>query len=299
MKLRDGSAHLCALTAATLWGLAGVLNKEQLLNFPPSHLVILQIAASTAVTWVVLLKDEHVEIGGDTFGAFSLGLLHPGLSNVVGLIGLAHLSASFSSIIWALEATLTMLVAALVLSERMRLLDIVFSAIALAGICIIAASSERLTPSVSILGMVQTLFAVLCCAVHAVMSRHFAAATKANLLLVLAGQQAVGLAFCAIALPLHWSFANTAPMGAVDVQSWCLILVTGIVKFLVATGLYLAALSKLTAGQAGSYLILTPVFGLLAASLLLAEHMSPIQWLGALTALFAVALVQIRDWWLP
>lgn len=298
MKLRDGSAHLCALTAAALWGLAGVLNKEQLLNLPSAQLVIVQIATSTVVTWIALLKYEEVEISSDTMTAFLLGLLHPGLSNVVGLIGLAHLSASFSSVIWALEASLTMLVAALILGERMRLLDIVFSTIALTGICIIATGPGGTMPVGSSLGAIQTFFAVLCCAVHAVLSRHFAAATRANLMLVLAGQQTVGIAFCAIVLPFHWSFTNTVPVEAIDVQSWCLILATGIVKFLIATGLYLAALSRLPAGQAGNYLVLTPVFGLLAASVMLSEHLAPVQWLGTLMVLLAVASVQFKSWWI-
>jgi drug/metabolite transporter (DMT)-like permease len=156
--------------------------------------------------------------------------------------------------------------------------------------------TQEVARDASILGVAQTLFAVLGCAVHAVLSRHFTAESKMSLLLVLAGQQTVGLVYCVGVLPFHWSFGDFATLRSIDSQTWCMVMATGIVKFLVATGLYIAALSKLPAGQAGNYLVLTPIFGLVAAKAVLSEQFGPLQWLGALLALFSVAIVQFRHW---
>jgi drug/metabolite transporter (DMT)-like permease len=154
----------------------------------------------------------------------------------------------------------------------------------------------QVTADGSILGAAQTLFAVLGCAVHAVLSRHYTATSKLSLLLVLAGQQTVGLAYCVAVLPFHWSFADFASLRNIDAQTWCLAMAMGIVKFLVATGLYIAALSKIPAGRAGNYLILTPIFGLIAANGVLSEQFGPLQWLGASMALLSVAFIQFRNW---
>ncbi len=272
------------------------MNKGLLGSFPTAHLVLIQIGFSAVLTWFLLLRHHEIEFDLHLMGAFSLGLLHPGLSNAVGLVGLANVTASLSTVIWALEAILTMLVAVLVLRERLRPVDGLLSCIAVGGVCVISFGTQEVAGDGSILGAAQTLFAVLGCAVHAVLSRYFTAASKMSLLLVLAGQQTVGLVYCALVLPFHWSFADFANLGNIDAQSWCLVLATGTTKFLVATGLYIAALTKLPAGRAGNYLILTPIFGLIAASAVLSEQFGTQQWLGAALALLSVALVQFRSW---
>lgn len=219
--------HIFALAAAALWGLAGVVNKGLLGSFPTAHLVLIQIGFSAVLTWFLLLRHQEIEFDLHLMGAFSLGLLHPGLSNAVGLVGLANVTASLSTVIWALEAILTMLVAVLVLRERLRPVDGLLSCIAVGGVCVISFGTQEVAGDGSILGAAQTLFAVLGCAVHAVLSRYFTAASKMSLLLVLAGQQTVGLVYCALVLPFHWSFADFANLGNIDAQSWCLVLATG------------------------------------------------------------------------
>lgn len=68
-------------------------------------------------------------------------------------------------------------------------------------------------------------------------------------------------------------------------MSWGALLVcllTGPLKFLFATGLFLAALHLVSEGYAGGFLTLTPVFGLATALMLLGEELSRLQWAGIL-----------------
>ena len=54
------------------------------------------------------MKFEEVEISGRFLLASALGVLHLRPSTTLGIVGLAHLDASISSTIWALEAAMTM-----------------------------------------------------------------------------------------------------------------------------------------------------------------------------------------------
>jgi drug/metabolite transporter (DMT)-like permease len=57
-------------------------------------------------------------------------------------------------------------------------------------------------------------------------------------------------------------------------------------------GLFLAALRYLSAGIASSFLVLTPVFGLASAFLLLGEVLNGWQWIGIFIILMSVLGIQ-------
>lgn len=67
---------------------------------------------------------------------------------------------------------------------------------------------------------------------------------------------------------------------------------SGTLTFLVAMGLFLAALGYLSAGFASSFLRLTPVFSPASAFLLLGEVLTGWQWIGVLIILMSVLGIQ-------
>lgn len=97
--------------------------------------VLIQLSSSMLVSWVIVsIKFEEVEIGREFLGASALGVLHPGLSTTLGMVGLAHLDASISSTIWALEAAMTMVLASLMLDEKLRVVQVVLTIISVVGV---------------------------------------------------------------------------------------------------------------------------------------------------------------------
>jgi drug/metabolite transporter (DMT)-like permease len=54
--------HIYALTAAALWGLAGVVNKGLLRSFLPAHQVLIEIGFSATLTWFLLLWHREIEL---------------------------------------------------------------------------------------------------------------------------------------------------------------------------------------------------------------------------------------------
>ncbi len=92
--------------------------------------------------------------------------------------------------------------------------------------------------------------------------------------------------------PFHWSAEHLDDLNTISIDIWLVCALSGILTFLVAMGLFLAALRYLSAGFASSFLILTPVFGLACAFLLLGEVLTGWQWFGVLIILMSVLGIQ-------
>ena len=97
--------------------------------------VLIQLSSSMLVSWVIVtIKFEEVEISEKFLLASALGVLHPGLSTTLGIVGLAHLDASISSTIWALEAAMTMVMASMMLAEKLRVIQVVLTIVSVGGV---------------------------------------------------------------------------------------------------------------------------------------------------------------------
>jgi drug/metabolite transporter (DMT)-like permease len=77
---------------------------------------------------------------------------------------------------------------------------------------------------------------------------------------------------------------------------WMLAAVSGIVQYACAFWLYLWALKGLRADEAGLYLSLIPVFGLMIAIPVLGERLAAPQWMGTLVIIGTiVVMTRIRQ----
>ena len=66
---------------------------------------------------------------------------------------------------------------------------------------------------------------------------------------------------------------------------------SGVIQYALAFWLYLFALQDLPANVAGFYMALIPVFGIAAAFVFLGETLSPLQLVGALFVVIAIAAI--------
>lgn len=295
MKLQGTSlAVLYAIVAAASWGIAGVLSKVSLEQGTAFLVVVLQLGCSVIVSWIYTsIRCVSVDVSEGIWLGVALGVLHPGLSNALGIVGLSHIDASISSTLWALEGPFTAVLAALMLGEHLRRLHALFVASSLVGVFLLSASSGSVAWSAANLyGVVMILVAVLCCAFYAVGCREFRASGSQQVIFIVSAQQTVGLATCICLWLCHRSFWDSSGLAEL---SWNILLVcffTGPLKFLLATGLFMAALHRLSAGYAGGFLVLTPIFGLAAAYMMLGETLTFVQWAGVLLVLTSVVISQ-------
>ena len=246
------------------------------------------------ISWIIVATAcQSVVINRPTLLACVLGILHPGLSSALGIVGLSHLDASVSSTIWALEAPMTMILASIMLAEKLSAVQIAMSLLSVFGVFLTAMHHNESADMFEVIyGTVMVVIAVLSCALYAVLSRQIVTDAKIDPFLIVAAQQTTGLLLCFAMLPLHWSFTRLDELGTLSGGTWLVCFFTGTLTFLVATGLYLAGLRFLSAGHAGSFLILTPVFGLVTAYLHLGEKLTAWQWIGVAIILLSVLGIQ-------
>lgn len=267
-----------------------MLSKYLLGTTAPMIVALIQLSSSMLVSWVIVtIKFEEVEIGWKFLLASALGVLHPGLSTTLGIVGLAHLDASISATIWALEAAITMVMASMMLAEKLRVIQVVLTIVSVGGVFFMTLNADQTKGlNESLYGALLILIAVAGCALYTVFSRQISKDSAAEPLLLIAGQQTIGLIVSLAMFPFHWSAERLGELNAISVNTWLVCALSGTLTFLVAMGLFLAALRYLSAGFASSFLILTPVFGLASAFLLLGEVLTGWQWVGALIILVSV-----------
>ena len=259
--------------------------------------VLIQLSSSMLVSWIIVtIKFKEVEICEKFLRASALGVLHPGISTTLGIVGLAHLDASISSIIWTLEAAMTMVLASIMLAEKLRVIQVALTIVSVGGVFFMTMNGDQTKGLMeSLYGALLISIAVAGCALYTVFSRQISKDSAAEPLLLIASQQTIGLLVSLAMFPFHWSSERLGDLNTVSIDIWLICALTGVMTFLIAMGLFLAALRYLSAGFASSFLIMTPVFGLTSAFLLLGEVLTGWQWVGVFVILVSVLGIQCAN----
>jgi probable blue pigment (indigoidine) exporter len=268
---------------------ATVISKRAVDEIPPLTLLPVQLAVSVAVLLLVTgLRRQPVRWSPQLRRLAALGVLNPGVAYALGLLGLAHITASLSVLLWAVEPLLIVLLARWLLHDRITRPAALAMACAVGGVLLVVAQGGA---GGAALGVALTLAGVAACAVYTVICRRLLADDAA--LPVVMVQQASALIF-AIGLFAVANVAGWAPgLGHVSGRGWVSAVASGASYYAVAFWLYLTGLRQVPASVAGVYLTLIPVFGVTAGHLLLSEHLAPRQWLGAGLVIVSVAALTL------
>ncbi|MFD0987976.1 DMT family transporter [Methyloligella solikamskensis] len=282
-----GVATFAMIASAACWGLATVMSKGALAILPPFSLLTVQLCASIAVIWAIVLGLQGVpKIGRPMRIAALNGLLEPGLSYVVGMQGLALTTAANASLIGATEPVLSLALLFLVFRERSRRRDIVAIVLAVIGAGLVTATGfgeGGVHTAGDLLIVCSTLFAAL----YVVLSSRLA--NHAPPLLLAGLQQSVGLVIIltvtVVALGAGWESLPDWPTAG----EWLFVVFSGLAQHTLPFWLYLYAVRTIPVQKAALYLTLIPVFGVSGAVAFLGEPISTMQMAGS--ALIVVALL--------
>ena len=224
----------------------------------------------------------------------ALGLLNPGLSYALALVGLSTIAASTSVLIWASEPALIVILALIILREQLTPRLWLAIAMALAGVLLVVYAGGISGSSV---GVLLTLGAVLACAVYTILARIWAVDDEA--LPITLDQQTAALVF-ALVLVAHCrpslirvSSPDRSAFSDISARAWAAALISGLMYYALAFWFYLSALRHVEASIAGSFLTLVPVFGV-AAAVLTGERLDLHQWVGAALVIASVAVIARR-----
>ena len=226
---------------------------------------------------------------GPTRRASLSGLLEPGIAYTLGIAGLALTTASNATLIGTAEPIFILLLAWLLLRERVGPALLGLALLASLGIALVALP-DSLEGGGALLGDALIVLGTLFAALYVIATRKLVRAHDPLPLSAL--QQSVGLLWTlgALAVSLSLGLARLG-LGGVGPGVLLFAALSGIVQYALAFWLYLFALQHLRASVAAFYLALIPVFGIAAASVFLGESLSPVQWAGAVLIVLSVAAV--------
>lgn len=284
--------HVLLLVAATAcWGCGTVLSKQVLdRGVAPLTLLAVELAASSLfLLLTTLVLRVRLTVSPAMVKLAVLGTLNPGLSYALGLLGLVSITASMSVLLWATEPILIMLLAVLMLRERIALASVLAVAAALVGVLLVI---YRPGASGDAIGVALTVAAVAACAIYTVLTRRLLL-DDSSLAVVLVQQVT---AFCfAVVLAGIASAVGAAELGLpADLVTWALAAASGMVYYGFAFWFFVGGLRGVPASIAGSFLPLIPVFGL-AVAYLLGDRFIDRQWVGAGLVILAAAGAAIRQ----
>jgi drug/metabolite transporter (DMT)-like permease len=287
---RDIPPIVSLTLASALWGIATVISKAVLASVPPITFLVIQLAPSATALWVlVLARGTHSRTWRGLFPLALLGLLNPGLSYTLSMLGLTQTTASVATLLWAAEPALIVVTAWLLLQETITPRFLIVTAAAACGVLLVSGiiGSSSLV-SASAYGAALILGGVLCCALYTVLSRRIA--SRIDPLPAVAIQQTVGLIWAIAIWPLEQGDAinNVAALSQRELLGGAL---SGLMYYAAAFWFYLNALRSVTATTAGIFLNLTPVFGVASAYIFLGERLTQSQWVGAATILLSVLVL--------
>jgi drug/metabolite transporter (DMT)-like permease len=276
------------IVACALWGGATVLNKAVLMSIPPVTLLVLQLGSSAAVLWIAIcLRGVQRPEPSAFLPLMLLGVLNPGISYTLNLMGLALVSASVTTLLWAAEPMLILAIAALILREPVTFRLVFVMVAGMAGAALVTdvigdMDSTGNDPS----GIALLLSAVLCCAFYTVFSRKLSERTDPTYAVAL--QQTAGLVWASSLLLMNTGYGSLSDLPIIPWTSIAAAAVSGLLYYAVAYWLYIAAIRFVPAAVAGSYFNVIPVFGVGLAFIFLGERLTPVQWAGALAILLSV-----------
>jgi len=278
------------ILAAACWGFGTVVSKQAVAELPPVTLLAIQLAVSvTLMLLVVRLRGERWPGGREGTLLGRLGLLNPGLAYALSLIGLTQITASLSVLLWATEPILILALAALVLGERVGATIVAATAVAILGLLLVLFDPAA---AGSLFGLAMTIAGVVACAIYTVATRKWLL-TDSTFGVVLA-QQVYALGFVLVGVVVIAAAGQIVlPASGVSAGAMLSAAVSGLLYYALAYSFYLSALRSVRASVAAASFYLIPVFGL-AGGWLVGERLQPVQWIGAVIVVLAVATITIR-----
>jgi len=271
---RPGSVALL-VGASAAWGASTVTSKYALGGLTALDLLTVEVATATAVLWAALLSGGTRRVTAHWRGFALLGCLEPALSFGLFNAGLARTGATDAALLIPSESLFVVLLAAPILRERLSARAHLALLIGLGGSILVAAEGTGGTSS--LLGDVLVLGGAVTAAGYSVAARGVASRAPA---LSLTAYQFLGATALVAPLAIIEVLGGHSRLASADAAQLVAAVATGLLGSVIAFLLYNHAIARTPASRAAIILNLIPVFGTLAAVVLLAERPGPLQLAG-------------------
>lgn len=228
----------------------------------------------------------------DVFTSLGLGVIGFFLYQILTFSALARIPASMNAVLVSNNVIFIILLAALVLKERIKPASIIGIVLALGGVLLVTFnkgfSLGQGAGSIDLLGCAFSLLAALSFALYSVIGKK-----------VLVSNDPLIIATIALfsgAVLLNILTAATVGFSAVLTAGWPTFLLTaflGITMIGIAYPLWFTCLKKLPASHVSVYIYLTPVFAVILSLIILKERFSWLFWVGGALILGGIIITNI------
>lgn len=275
---------LLAISVPLIWGMGFVFAKGALEYFPP----ILLMAFRFLVTACVLVWFVKPPVHLLTRIAL-IALVSAAIQYSLTFTGLKDLDASTAVLVVQLEVPFMVILGALFLKERPDMQKYFGILLAFAGVALIAGEPRLQSAYVSLALVVGGAFFW---AVGQVMIRSLGDVGGFTLIAWVAVMATPQL-FIASAIFEDNQFELIRQANWIV---WGTVVYLGLVMTAVGYSVWYHLLGKYELRQVGPFLLLLPVFSIIASAIFLGEEMTLTAWLGGIIVIFGVAVITVEKW---
>ena len=275
--------------ASVLFGAAVTGTKYALAGFDPYTLLAVALVAATAALWCVVLRKGYRPPNSWRLVAV-LGVLEPGLAYLLETYGLTRTTASAGSLLSGLESAFTVLLAAVVLRERVTRTAWLAIALAFGGMLMLDGGRPWGGTG---LGNLCIALGVLSASSYTIVVKRWADDTEP--LLLTAHQFSVATVLVVGVAATRWGTGTSALPVSVAPRYWAAAVLVGIFGYGASFLLFNSCIDRITAGTTAILLNLIPAFGVLTAVAWLGESLTAGMALGAVLITGSVVAFMVTE----
>ena len=285
------------MTTIIIWALAFPALKVALVDFPPITMALLRFAIASGFFLVVQFTVEGGlaamrALRGRMLGlGIAFGVIQSAVTNIAQNIGLQWTGAGVASIIQSVGPVFAVVLAVMVLGERLTRMKVVGGVLAILGTAGIVTGGGATLGSSSLLGNVLMVITAAAYAAGGTIAKYVLREVDPNTLM------AVGTPFSLIPLALFSAFEAGAAdsLRGASGTGWASVVFLALLATGVTMILWYHVLAKVELSHLTYFVYLIPVFSVALSWWLLGETIAPVQVLFASLIIAGVAVAQREE----
>lgn len=286
--------YFLMLIVSFFWALGHPLGRIILQKIHPLLLATLTMVVGFIGIFIFLLasgklKEVRKLSYRDILISLGLGVLGFFLYQILTFSALSRIPASINAVLVSNNVVFIVLLSALFLKERIRLLSIVGIILAIGGVVLVTFnrgfSIANVSGGIDFLGCGFSLMAALSASLYSVIGKKVLDSN--NPLIVAALAMFSGAVLLVIMTAATTGFSEIISVGWITIL---LIVLLGLTMISIAYPLWFICLKKFPASQISIYIYLTPVFAVILSLIILNERFSWLFWVGGFLILGGIII---------
>jgi drug/metabolite transporter (DMT)-like permease len=266
------------LLVCLIWGINFSVTKLAIGHMPPLPFTAIRFVLASMLLWMVLRLTEEPAVlpSAEIRRLVVLGVVGNTCYQLFFVLGLAHTSATNSSLILATVPTVVAVFAGLMRLERITPKMWGGIGVGTLGVALVIATSGVKFSTGTLTGDLLTVAAVLCWAGYTVGLRTLPPGftpLRVTTVTTIAGMPGLALAGLPGLLALEW--------GTVPAAAWWALAYATVLSLVVAYLLWNRSVQAVGGTRTAIYMCVTPLVAVGAAWVILGEHARPLQAVGA------------------